>query len=251
MESFSRITLADVPCLQFEPTQTEPAGNVLLYHGWASTIDRYVFFASQIACWGYRVIVPELPHHGQRGTLDYGDRQALVQHFWSIVRQAAAEAQAIARIAGSSLDTARTVPLAIIGHSTGGFIASSAFARAAAVQTAIVINGSCAWVRCEELFREMFGMPAMTPAEREALTADDPLTHLIEWEAGRGLLLLHGQADATVPIESQRYFMQTLSHRGIPEDQLQFIEHPNVNHHITLAMLEQSKAWLDRHLSSA
>jgi dipeptidyl aminopeptidase/acylaminoacyl peptidase len=217
-------------------------GTVVLYHGWASNIQNYMFFASLISDWGYKVLVPELPYHGERGKLNYFDISVLQHFFWMVVIQALKEAEAVV----SELSTTDE-HIGIVGHSTGGFIAAGAFSKISRVQSAIVMNGSCAWVKCEELFREKDGRNAMSANERISLEKYDPVTHL-NMNGKRALLLLHGKADNTIPIESQRYFMNQMSPHNISPEYVQLVEYSEVNHQVTIGMLQKSKEWLDKHL---
>ncbi|SFE05984.1 hypothetical protein SAMN05216378_2160 [Paenibacillus catalpae] len=235
----NQISIADVPCLLVEPAG-QPIGTVLLYHGWGSSMESYQFFASLIAGWGYKVVVPELLHHGQRGKLDYANPEVLEKQFLEIVLQGVKEARSIIDELSASSGC-----IGIIGHSAGGFIAAGTFAKHASLQAGVVINGSCAWLRFEEKYLEYMGKTPLTPEERTALKAHDPFTQLT-FEDQRALLLLHGKEDTTVPIDSQRYFMTNMSH--VSSEQLHMIEYSGVNHHVTLKMLEQSKLWLDRHI---
>lgn len=232
--------IAGVPCLQFQ-SKARPKGTVLLYHGWGSTMESYAFFASLLTDWGYHVIVPELPHHGERGTLDYSDAEVLQVYFWDVVRQGSREASEIAAAVTSSDGF-----VAMVGHSAGGFISAGAFAHDPRVNTAVVINGSCAWVKFEELYRERYGAPAMDASRKAELEAWDPLAHLSGLE-GKSLLLLHGTDDQTVPIDSQQYFMNEMAQRHTRETKLKLIEYPRVNHYITIGMLQAVKEWLEEH----
>jgi Dipeptidyl aminopeptidases/acylaminoacyl-peptidases len=235
-------SIADVPCLQLEPAG-QPIGTVLLYHGWGSSMESYQFFASLIVGWGYKVVVPELPQHGQRGKLDYANPEVLETQFLEIVLQGVKEARVIVDELSASASGGR---IGIIGHSAGGFIAAGSLAKHASLQAAVVINGSCAWLRFEEKYLEYMGKTPLSPEERTALEAHDPFAQLT-FEDQRALLLLHGKEDTTVPIDSQRYFMTSRSH--VSSEQLHMIEYSGVNHQITLKMLEQSKLWLDRHIA--
>lgn len=229
--------ICGIPCLQINPSM-KPIGVVLLYHGWVSNVNDYFFFASLIASWGYKVIVPELPYHGERGNLDYFNPLVLQEYFWNVVLQGVMEADTIVS------DLSKTASsIGIIGHSTGGFIAAGTFSKNFRLKASIIINGSCAWVKCEELFREKDGRNPMSFNERISLQEHDPASH-INFDGKRALLLLHGKADNTIPIESQRYFMDVMSPYNILSDDLQLVEYPNVNHHITLGMLEKSMEWL-------
>ncbi|MCR8643788.1 prolyl oligopeptidase family serine peptidase [Paenibacillus sp. N1-5-1-14] len=232
--------IAQVPCLRVEPIGPS-IGTIILYHGWSSTIQDYTFFASTVAGWGYTTVVPELPLHGERGTLDYFNPTVLQQNFWSVVLQGAEDA---ARIATELTQDGNRV--GIMGNSCGGFIASGAWTKQPLISTAVIKNASCAWSKFEELYRAMHGAPPMSEEEMSIFQAHDPLSK-IQFEPNRAVLILHGKEDTTIPIQSQRYFME--QHVHIPTDQLQMVEYSGVNHHITLGMLERAKAWFDLHLA--
>jgi hypothetical protein len=51
----------------------------------------------------------------------------------------------------------------------GGFVTAGAIAKHQKVHSAAVINGSCAWVRFEELYREKLGLNPMEASEKNAL----------------------------------------------------------------------------------
>ncbi|MCZ8512498.1 hypothetical protein O9H85_08725 [Paenibacillus filicis] len=87
----------------------------------------------------------------------------------------------------------------------------------------------------------------MNPNERISLEEHDPISHL-SFEGKKALLLLHGKEDTIIPIDSQRYFMNLKS--NTPSESLQIVEYSGVNHHVTIGMLQKSKEWLDKHLSS-
>lgn len=241
MDNYRKHRISTIPCLEISPS-CRPIGTVLLYHGWASNIENYMFFASTVSSWGYKVIVPELPHHGERGILNYFDKFVLQQYFWDVVFQGVKEAGELVCELSKTDDH-----IGFIGHSCGGFIAAGAFSNDSRVQSAIVINGSCAWVKFEELYREKDGRPPMNSNERISLEEHDPISHL-SFEGKKALLLLHGKEDTIIPIDSQRYFMNLKS--NTPSESLQIVEYSGVNHHLTIGMLQKSKEWLDKHLSS-
>lgn len=243
MASATYRRISGIPCLQLDPL-SEPLGTVLLYHGWASDIDKYSFFASTVASWGYRVTVPEIPHHGVRGRLDYFDTTVLQSMFWPTVIQSLEETMAIV----SELAAAEG-KVGIVGHSTGGFVAAGAFSSISRIHAAVVINGSCAWVKGEELFRERDGRAAMSTDERACLARYDP-AHQLCLEDGRALLMLHGKEDRTIPMDSQTYYMDVMAARGVNSEYVKLIPFPGVNHQITIGMLQNTKEWLDKHVGA-
>src|SRR4051812_23327474 len=113
MERYEYRDIGGVPSIVIKPA-AEPVGHVILYHGWGSTMDSYKFFATVVSDWGYSVIIPELPWHGERGSLNYDDEATLLDHFWRVVFQSVQEAEGI--ISELSQNTGSTIT--VIGHST-------------------------------------------------------------------------------------------------------------------------------------
>jgi uncharacterized protein len=232
----NRTEIRGVPCITLAPP-AEPVGRVVLMHGWGSTNESYLFFASLVAGWGYEVIVPELPLHGDRGTLNYWEAETLQANFWQVIVQSVRETGNIVAALARDSD----LPVTMIGHSAGGFISAGTFAGQPGVRSAIVINGSCAWVRFEERYREQSGLPAMSRDEQAALAEHDPFGRLLALPE-KPLLLLHGLEDTIVPVGSQNDFVEAAAERG--SDAVQFHTFERVNHQITLGMLQRIHAFL-------
>ncbi|MGG4130681.1 prolyl oligopeptidase family serine peptidase [Paenibacillus illinoisensis] len=240
MRIINECTIAGVPCLLIDP-YLPPVGTIILYHDWGSTIRDYLFFGSMISDWGYKVIIPELPHHGERGNLAYFDTIILQQHFWSVVIQAVEEASTIVADILNTDD-----PVGIIGNSAGGFIAGGVCATNSNVKSAVIMNASCAWLRSEEIFRQHDGRSPMIGIEAENIRKYDPLFNIND-SNDQAFLLLHGKEDTTIPIESQRYFMERMSVKD-NQTSLKLVEYAGVNHHITLGMLQEAKEWLEKYV---
>ncbi|WP_354477530.1 YqiA/YcfP family alpha/beta fold hydrolase [Paenibacillus sp. PvP094] len=187
------------------------------------------------------MIIPELPHHGERGNLAYFDTVILQQHFWSVVIQAVEEASTIV---ADILNTDH--PVGIIGNSAGGFIAGGVCATNSNVESAVIMNASCAWLRSEEIFRQHDGRSPMIAIEAEHIRKYDPLFNIND-SNDQAFLLLHGKEDTTIPIESQRYFMERMSVKD-NQTSLKLVEYAGVNHHITLGMLQEAKEWLEKYV---
>ncbi|WP_339302913.1 prolyl oligopeptidase family serine peptidase [Paenibacillus sp. FSL R5-0519] len=234
MNNFIESSIAGIPCIQIN-SRIESKGVILLYHGWVSNINDYVFFGSLISSWGYTVIIPEIPHHGARGKLNYFDPLDLQQHYWSVVVQAVNEAREI-------ISELKDNIVGVIGNSAGGFIAGGIFANNVDIKSGIVINGSCAWERFEEHICELERREPWTSIERDSIRRLDPIFS-IECIRGRSILILHGTDDTTIPINSQRYFMQIIREEGLTNS-VKYVEYSKVNHHITLSMLEETNRWL-------
>ncbi|MEF3308592.1 prolyl oligopeptidase family serine peptidase [Paenibacillus sp. GYB004] len=242
MSTHIKFHVGDIPCLEFTPTSPSKS-TILLYHGWASNIENYNFFGSLVASWGYRVIIPELPYHGERGELNYFDDTVLEDYFWEVVLQGIQEVGVIASEISTTQDQ-----IGIVGHSCGGFIAAGAFSNFSRIAPAVVINGSCAWTTFEDLYREKKGIDPMCPRKRLLVETHDPVSHLKNMKS-KALLMLHGKDDTTIPIDSQRHFMSVMPNKYAGN--LELVEYAGVNHQITIGMLQKCKEWFDNHLSGA
>lgn len=243
-----RVVARGIPCLRFLPRgESGSLPTVVAYHGWHSSKDFLRFQATVLATFGYQVIVPDAPYHGERGPIDYDKPGALEQYFWPAILQSTEESPGLLSCLSQDYDADPT-RLAVMGTSMGGFIASGVLCVNPALKCLISINGSCSWVRAEEIFRELGRMPPME-AEAMAALARYDLLQQREQLCLRPLLLLHGDADTSVPIDSQRIFHDAVRslYDAAPE-RLRLVEIANLNHHTTLNMISLAVDWLKRWL---
>lgn len=92
-------------------------GDIILYHGWGSEIERQCFRAQILASEGYRVLIPELYVHGCRGQCEYRVLESIT-FFFTTILQSIEEFELFLK--KTIVDT---LPCLIIGHSLGGMIA--------------------------------------------------------------------------------------------------------------------------------
>ncbi|MEC0129154.1 alpha/beta hydrolase family protein [Paenibacillus pabuli] len=238
MDNCSEQLIAGIPCLWIKPN-CHSKGILILYHGWVSNIKDYIFFGSLISDWGYTVILPEIPYHGTRGALNYFDPKEIQKHFWNVVIQTVEEAGDLI----SELTLYDKI-VGVVGNSTGGFAAAGVYSNHISIKSAIIMNGSCAWERFEELICERDGRTPWTSMDKNTILKLDP-AKLTGNMKNKAMLILHGTEDTTIPIDSQKYFMKVIEQNNEINKSVQFVEYSKVNHHITLSMLEESKRWLD------
>ncbi|WP_442601788.1 alpha/beta hydrolase family protein [Paenibacillus sp. KN14-4R] len=131
-----------------------------------------------------------------------------------------------------------------MGNSAGGFIASGIFSKNLSLPSAIVMNGSCAWVKFEEQICERDRRAPWASINKGLVEKFDPI-HSIQFLENGSMLILHGTEDTTIPIESQKFFMQLIEQNSLMKS-VKFVEYTKVNHHITLGMLEEAKNWLSK-----
>lgn len=237
MDNYYEQLIAGIPCIWIKPN-CQSKGILILYHGWVSNIKDYIFFGSLISDWGYTVIIPEIPYHGTRGELNYFDPKEIQKHFWKVVIQTVEEAGDLI----SEL-TLHDKIVGVVGNSTGGFAAAGVYANNISIKSAIIMNGSCAWERFEELICERDRRTPWTSIDKDTILKLDPAK--LRNMKNKEMLILHGTEDTTIPIDSQKYFMKVIEQNNNLNNSVQFFEYSKVNHQITLGMLEESKRWLD------
>ena len=244
-----KVILNNVPCLIVRPKSFEGELPTLFhYHGWSSRKDNHVFFATTIAQYGYQVILPDSTLHGERNSLDDYNRQNLKEYFWDIATQSVKEFQGI-RDHGINEYHVDKEAIAVSGSSMGGYISSSIFAQNIDVKSIICFNGGSAWIKSEEIIREKYGLELSKRIDMEEAKVFDPLTYKDTFYP-RPILILHGDADTAVPIDIQRYFHQEVAtFYKNDTKRLKFEIYPNMNHHISIRMLESTVKWLDKYLN--
>ncbi|MDQ7092865.1 alpha/beta fold hydrolase [Desulfosporosinus sp. PR] len=237
------LRLKGIPCFVVSDRSAgEALKTIIYYHGWSSTKENTYLFSSILAHWRYRVIIPEVIYHGERGTLDYNDPGVIGEYFWTTVVQSVDEFKGLleAVIDHFNLDPRA---IAVAGNSMGAFIASGAFSLNKNVGTLVSINGSCAWKKAGEVFQvaDLLGSDKIL----KIIEQYDPIGDIASL-ASRPMLLIHGSADTTVPIECQRFFYEQLvSYCGQQPPNVKFVEVQNLNHQITLGVMEEIIDWLE------
>lgn len=133
-------TYATIPCYEITDSGFTPRADLLLYHGWGSDARKHSFRGQILAAFGYRVVIPELPGHGVRGTLDYENPASAVD-FLQVQLQSLKELTLLAQeVFTSEKDHF------IVGHSLGGLIAlGSVLPLKDALAGVVALNSTAEW----------------------------------------------------------------------------------------------------------
>ena len=108
-------------------------------------------------------------------------------------------------------------PLAVMGHSMGGFTAVGAWSLFKEFKTAVVMNGSGWWEESERRFRSSLHIekPRSYRFLQMQFAAMDPYQHM-DRLSGRSLLSLRGGADDVVDGAAQELYLEKLAtHRDV------------------------------------
>lgn len=217
-----RVEIGEIPAIYYTPMDVESLGTVIHYHGWSSQKENHDLMASNLCAAGYTVLVPDGLYHGERGNLDYEEE---FEKILDVILQSIKEFPLLYK-------WLKPKKLAITGHSMGSMIAAGLFHSIESIDKAAVINGYCNF---KEGFQEAENIP-------EELLQYDPMLHL-DKVGERKLLILHGDADSSVSIDIQRDYVNRAKD-SFKEGHLIYEEMPNLNHYITLSMLQRTIAFL-------
>ena len=218
-------------------------GVVLFYHGWSSQKEFQAVRGRILASYGYDVVIPDAVNHGCRGTLDY-ESKVVYSDFWQTIFQNMTEVPLMLEyIQENWPDT----PIAVMGHSMGGFTALGAMSLFKEFKTAVVMNGSGWWDESERRFRASLHIekPRAYRFIQMQFAAMDPYTHM-DRLSGRSLLSLRGGADDVVDGAAQELYLEKLAQRD--DVKTQSIVYDDLGHFVTTNMMGDAVNWLQAEL---
>jgi len=216
---------------------------VLVIHGLGSRKERHLELCLLLARAGITACALDACLHGERSTPEAAvlcqapGSPAFASFFTEAVSATAAELAPLAAHLGHER-------YGVVGHSMGGFVALLAAVEDARVEAVVSIAGSPDWAATARAA----GLPPGELTEAEALS---PLRRADAYWP-RPLLMLHGDADQTVPVGGHRRLHAALSagaYAAAP-DRLALVEYPGVGHDFLPNMAERSAEWMRRFLLS-
>ena len=240
-----KVMIGEIPAIIFRPidiVKTTPT--VVFYHGWSSSKELQRLRGFILASVGYQVVIPDAIYHGERNALPEYSPEATLEYFWDVVFKNIEEYSIIERelVEKYNADPNR---IAVMGNSMGGFTTGGIFANNKCIKALVVFNGCCGW----ENFNQKFDVTITEKLEavEKKVKELDPMNHLNSL-TDRPILLLHGDGDVVVPIDSQRIFYNKLSPMYNNKEKVSLIEYPKLNHVVTTNMMEETINWLGKYL---
>lgn len=240
-----KVRIQEIPAIIFRPREVkERIPTVIFYHGWSSNKELQRIRGFILASAGYQAVIPDAVYHGERNPLTQYDNEAAIEYFWDIIFNNIEEYGTIARESALKYN-ADAERIAVMGNSMGGFTAGGIFTHNKNIKALIVLNGSCGW----ESFNENIDVSSSEKIEiiRKKVRDMNPMNNL-NLLKDRPVLMLHGDSDIIVPVDSQRIFYDKLSPLYKDKDKLKLIEYPRLNHFVTTNMMEESINWLGKYL---
>jgi dienelactone hydrolase len=240
-----KVRIQEIPAIIFRPKEiNKPIPTIIFYHGWSSNKETQRMRGFILASVGYQVVIPDAVYHGERNPLTNYGQDIAIDYFWDVIFSNIDESGIIA---GEMISKYNADPekIAVAGNSMGGFTAGGVFTHNENIKALIVFNGSCGWENFNKNF-DVSSSEELTELKNK-VNKKDPMNNL-NLLKDRPILMLHGDSDVSVPIDSQRIFYEKLQSMYNDKERIKLIEYLGLNHVVTTNMMEESINWLGRYL---
>ncbi|OCA84283.1 esterase [Bacillus sp. FJAT-27225] len=256
MIGISKEVVNSIPVLHVvdEHLQAERLPFVMFVHGFGSAKENNLHIAYLLAEKGFRVVLPEAVHHGER---EQGlSQNELSIRFWDIVINTIHEVNGVKDFYVKK-ELADPDRIGLAGTSMGGIITLGALTKFEWVRAAVSLMGSPSYYdmanwQVSELKRLGYELPQSEEelmVQLEALKEYD-LTLQPEKLAGRPLLFWHGQADTTVPHRFAWDFYKSLLAGKNGQGDVKFISEQHAGHKVTRQGTYGLVDWFSLHLGT-
>lgn len=258
-----KIYIKDIPLIVLSPKNLPSKGTIVLYHGWSSSKENQRIRGFILSSAGYRVAIPDAINHGERDPLsEYGLDKG--EELWNTVFKNIEEWEILVDglISKYGIDKNK---IGVIGNSMGGITAGGIYTYNDYVKSLVVMNGSMAWKNSIQIIKDLVSdevnkamnkniamkvnivIEEKLEEKEEEIENIDPIKNM-DLLVDRPILLLHGDADDVVSIESQRLFYNQIKANYKDSEEIKFIEYPGLNHIVSTNMMEESIVFFNKYL---
>lgn len=243
------IVINKIPAILLKPKiEKEKLPTIIFYHGWSSRKEFQRIRGYLLATMGYQVVIPDAIHHGERNALDIYDMENAKKYFWETILKNLEESKFIIEeiIENYNGDSKN---IGVMGNSMGGLTAAGVFTHNDLLNSLVVLNGSCDWMKYNHILSEEGfagrDLEDFKKYEKE-IELKDPVNNLGKLQ-DRPILMLHGTMDSLVPIRGQESFYEKARPIFSDPNKLRLIKYNNLNHFVTTNMMEESINWFKKH----
>lgn len=232
--------------------ETKALPTVIYFHGFTSAKEHNLPFAYLLAEKGFRVILPDSMHHGERDTGSSFFEKGL--SFWNIVMQNVADIQEIK----DALDEQGLIlqqKIGLAGTSMGGITTAAALTTYPWIHTAAILMGSPQLTAYAQMLVENVVKKekvAISEEEIERLITQIKTYDLSlqpEKLAERPLMFWHGDQDSVVPYDLSYSFYKKVRKHYTNKDKLKFSTEKNRDHKVSRMAILQTVEWFNAHLN--
>lgn len=220
---------------------------IFILHGFMTAKESNLTLAYLLSQAGFRVILPDMPHHGVRRQGERS-RQELEFYFWDMIEQTVEEIDCV-RLELERRGQSTANGYGVAGISMGGFAAFRALTNFSWLSTGVSLMGSPDWVGSTKKYIQENGHSLERfAAEMDKIRGKSPL-EFADRLKDKALLFWHGQEDKRVLIEGVRKLYQRLKEDyGMGTEKLRLIEVPRHGHYVTEEAHRLTVGWFSENL---
>ncbi|NEU29715.1 esterase [bacterium LRH843] len=248
-------TIARVPTLHVVKAGTDhlKVPTIFFLHGFTSAKEHNLHVAYLLAERGFRVLLPDALHHGERELTLIGSERNL--SFWEVVLSSIKEIELI-KDALLDLDIIDESRIGVIGTSMGAITMYGALATYSWIKTAVSLMGAA--------YYELLAKAQLSMLEKKGIQIDShviegileqirpyDLSAQLDKLAGRPLLIWHGKEDRVVPYSfSEKLYNDIGSSCDYEQNDLKILSEDKADHKVSRLAILKSVDWFENHLLS-
>lgn len=235
-----KVMIGKVPAVIIEPKEATNK-TLVFYHGWGSDMERQIFRGNIFASYGYRVVLPEARHHGERNVekLDYEDKDVEGKYILKVIMHNIEEAPSIFNYIEENYPGSE---IAVGGHSMGAITAGGLYAFKKDLKMAFIFNGINNWKELVRGVNELKGQDKIDEREfriNEFFLDMNPMNSPEAFK-DRPLVLFNGRNDDVINPAGQESFAKEVEKVYEDKKLLNFKLFDMTYHQITTQMLEEA-----------
>lgn len=231
--------------------ESEALPTVFYSHGFTSAKEHNLPIAYLLAEKGFRIILPDSEHHGERaGKVTSTERELA---FWDTVIQTINELEVIKNhLVDEGLILEGKVGLA--GTSMGGITTAGSLTKYPWINAAAILMGTPKITEYAEVVVEKVIETENLDIPEQEISA--MLTQLQSYDlsmqpeklAERPLMFWHGDKDHVVPLELSYDFYKNAKEQYTDKSNIKFLKEVNRNHKVSRYAILETVHWFETHL---
>lgn len=224
---------------------------IIYFHGFTSAKEHNLPIAYLLAMKGYRVVLPDSKHHGER-KMEMSDTEMQIS-FWDIIVSNVQELNNI-----KSYFVQKELLLndrfGVAGTSMGGITVSAALTQYPWIKTAAILMGSPKITTYAKTlvhsFKKMSDLPVTKDEIEHLYQKLEPydLSAQMDKLNERPLLFWHGENDSVVPFDHSYTFYDKAKHLYQDPDKIRFLNEANCDHKVSRYAILETVKWFDKYL---
>ncbi|WP_340373045.1 alpha/beta fold hydrolase [Peribacillus sp. FSL E2-0218] len=226
---------------------------IIFIHGFQSAKEHNLHYAYLLAEKGFRVLLPDVIHHGERDS-GLSDSE-MMPLFWEMVLQTIKELSVMKdELLGRKLiDPDR---IGVAGTSMGGIVTNGALAAYEWITAGVSLMGNPSYVayaelQIEEIKKRKLPFPVTDEEAGKVMEYLKPYDLSLNPDrlASRPLLFWHGAKDPIVPYQhAYRFFEGVKAGYDGAEGKIEFTLDPKAGHKVSREGVLMTAGWFEKHL---